>query len=235
MDELLIMSKAEVRAFDDRAINELGVPSAVLMENAGRGCAEVVAGMGETEDSLKKAGIFCGTGNNGGDGFVIGRQLLNWGLAVEFVICGNKEKISGDALINLKILENIGADIKLIDVHGDQAGEQVMAIMAEGKFDVVVDALFGTGLEGNIRSGYAEVIRSINSIEVPVVAVDIPSGLDCDTGLPFTGPDGDPLAVKADATVTFVAVKKGFYECAESSEYTGEVFVASIGVEPNYE
>ena len=235
MDDILVMTRDEVRAFDDKAINTLGVPSIVLMENAGRGCAEVVAGMGETHESLKTAGIFCGTGNNGGDGFVIGRQLLNWGLAVQFVICGDKDKISGDALTNLNILENIGTDIKLIDTKGSDTSDQVESIITAGNFDVVVDAIFGTGLSGDIRSGYAEVITAINSVEVPIVAVDIPSGLDCDTGLPLDGPDGQPLAVKADTTVTFVAVKKGFYECKASADYTGEVFVASIGVEPDYQ
>ena len=168
------------------------------------------------------------------DGFVIGRQLLNWGLAVEFIICGDKQKISGDALINLTILENIDADIKLINVKNDDTTQNVEAIMAAGSFDVIVDALFGTGLTGNIKSGYAKVITVINSAEVSVVAIDVPSGLDCDTGIPLNGPDGEPLAVKADTTVTLVAVKKGFYECKASAEYTGEVFVASIGVEPDY-
>lgn len=233
MDDLVVMSRDQVRAFDARAINELKVPSVVLMENAGRGCAEVVIGMGLKEGGPQKVVIFCGTGNNGGDGYVIGRQLQNWGLGVEFVICGDKNKITGDALINLKILENIAADIKVIDVHADDVDEQAERILKDGKFDVIVDALFGTGLKGGVRGGYADIIRSINRANVPVAAVDIPSGLDCDSGMPLKGADEKPLAVKADITVTFVAVKKGFYECAKSVDYTGEVFVASIGVEPD--
>jgi NAD(P)H-hydrate epimerase len=232
MDDLVVMTRDQVRAFDARAINELKVPSVVLMENAGRGCAEVIIGMGPEKDGFKKAVIFCGTGNNGGDGYVIGRHLRNHGINAEFVICGDKNKIAGDALINLKILENTGADIKVIDVNTDNIGRQVEEILTDGKFDVIVDALFGTGLKGTLRGGYADVIASINHAGLPVAAVDIPSGLDCDTGLPLDGPDGKPIAVKADFTVTFVAVKKGFYQCERSADYTGEVFVASIGIEP---
>jgi NAD(P)H-hydrate epimerase len=232
MDDLVIMSRDEVRAFDARAINELKVPSVVLMENAGRGCADVVMGMGPEKGGFKKAVIFCGTGNNGGDGYVIGRHLRNNGIEAVFVICGDRNKIAGDAMINLKILENTGADIKVIDVSADDTALQVEKILTDGKFDVIVDALFGTGLTGTLRGRYQDVIASINHARLPVAAVDIPSGLDCDSGLPLDGPDGQPVAVKADFTVTFVAVKKGFYECTQSAEYTGEVFVASIGVEP---
>jgi NAD(P)H-hydrate epimerase len=232
MDDLVVMSRDQVRAFDARAINELKVPSVVLMENAGSRCADVVMGMGPEKDGFQKAVIFCGTGNNGGDGYVIGRHLQNHGMNVEFVICGDKNKIAGDALINLKILQNIDADIKVIDVNAGDVAQQAERILKHGKFDVIVDALFGTGLTGSLRYGYADVIAAINHADATVAAVDIPSGLDCDSGLPLDGPDGKPAAVKADFTVTFVAVKKGFYECERSAEYTGEVFVASIGIEP---
>ena len=91
---------------------------------------------------------------------------------------------------------------------------------------MVVDALFGTGLQGPLREGYRRLVEAINTLDAPVLAVDIPSGLDCDTGRPLGA------AVRADWTVTFVAVKKGFVACPDAGEYTGEVHVASIGIEP---
>ncbi len=112
----LLMSRDEVRAFDAWAINELGIPGIVLMENAGRGCAQFII---ETLSKIKKPEvcIFCGTGNNGGDGFVIARHLLNAGFAVTVVVCGNIDKIKGDARINFDILTRLGLKIERLDME----------------------------------------------------------------------------------------------------------------------
>lgn len=219
--KFVLMSRDEVRAVDAWAIGEVGAPGVVLMENAGRSCAELVL---EKLSGVERPRvcIFCGTGNNGGDGYVIARHLLNSGFEVVVAICGDYEKIKGDARINLEILERLGQTIERVDPKGEGAGGQVRAL-AEGA-DMVVDGLFGTGLAGQLRGGYVELVEAINEVGCPILAVDIPSGLDCDTGEPLGA------TIRADYTVTFVAAKKGFAEPGAAA-YTGEVYIASIGVE----
>ncbi len=215
-----VMTRQQVRAVDARAINELGVPGVVLMENAGRSCAELIKGK-LAGLANPKACIFCGTGNNGGDGYVIARHLLNSGFGVTVVVCGDRGRIKGDAKTNLDILDRMGLSIdRLNPADGDVAAR--VAELTAGA-DMIVDSLFGTGLSGQIRDDYRQLIECINGCDCPILAVDIPSGLDCDSGRPLG------IAVEASWTVTFVAVKQGF-ACAEAAHYTGEIFVASIGI-----
>ncbi|MGD0573042.1 MAG: NAD(P)H-hydrate epimerase [Sedimentisphaerales bacterium] len=222
----LLMSRDEVRAFDAWAINELGIPGIVLMENAGRGCAQfIIEKLSKTKNPV--VCIFCGTGNNGGDGFVIARHLFNAGIAVTAVICGNIDKIRGDAKINLDILTRLGLKIERLDMKGAETIEAQITKLANDA-NMIIDAIFGTGLIGTVRDEYKRLIESINELGCPVLSVDIPSGLDCDTGLPFG------VSIKANCTVTFVAVKKGFV-FENAGIYTGDIFVASIGVEPKYD
>jgi len=222
--ESLVMSRDEVRAFDSWAIDELGIPGAVLMENAGRSCAELIAGQLSVGEA--KVCIFCGTGNNGGDGFVIARHLMNRGIDVVVVICGEPVKIRGDAKINLDVLAGLGGRIEHLNMSGIDQIEKCVAGFAGG-CDILVDGLFGTGLRGQLRDEHKRLIESINAQGKPILAVDIPSGLDCDSGEVLGA------AIKANWTVTFAVVKKGFArDCAH--EFTGEVFVSSIGVEPGY-
>ena len=223
--KILMLSREETRAFDKWAINELGVPGVVLMENAGRGCAELIAEK-LSEIEKPRVCIFCGTGNNGGDGFVIARHLLNRQFAVIVVICGDRGKIQGDAKINLDIIESLGLGIENIDVDTETDIEGRTAALAQDA-DMIVDAIFGTGLSGQLRDEYKRLIAAINSLGVPIVSVDIPSGLDCDTGKPLE------VAIKANCTVTFAAVKKGF-ALGSARVQTGEIYVASIGVEPEF-
>jgi len=221
----LLMSRDEVRAFDAWTINELGVPGIVLMENAGRSCAQFII---ETLSKIKKpkVSIFCGTGNNGGDGFVIARHLLNAGFAVTVVVCGNIAKIRSDARVNLDVLIGLGLKIERLDMEGTEIID-ARVIKLANEANMIIDAIFGTGLTGTLRDEYKQLIESINELGCPILSVDIPSGLDCDTGQPLGA------AIKANCTVTFVAVKKGFvFEDAKA--YTGDIFIASIGVEPKY-
>ena len=218
----VVMSRDEVRAFDRWAINTLGVPGVVLMENAGRSCAELIKER-LADVAEPKVCIFCGTGNNGGDGYVIARHLLNSGFRVVVVVCGDRNKIKGDAKINLDILERLGQPIEQLNLRGGDIPGKVKAFAAGA--DMLVDGLFGTGLSGQLSDGYKQLIESINAENCPILAVDIPSGLDCDTGEPLGA------AIKADHTVTFVAVKKGLASAGTVAQYTGEIFVASIGVE----
>jgi hydroxyethylthiazole kinase-like uncharacterized protein yjeF len=220
----LLMSRDEARAFDAWAINELGVPGIVLMENAGRSCAQFII---ETLSKVKKPKvcIFCGTGNNGGDGFVIARHLLNAGFAVTVVVCGSIAKIRGDARVNLDILTGLGLKIERLDMEGAKTIDARVTKVAN-EANMIIDAIFGTGLTGTLGDEYKRLIESINELGCPVLSVDIPSGLDCDTGLPLGA------AIKANCTVTFIAVKKGFvFENVRA--YTGDIFIASIGVEAN--
>jgi len=219
----IVMTRDEVRAFDSWAINTLGIPGMVLMENAGRSCAELI------KDKLKdvadpKVCIFCGTGNNGGDGYVIARHLINSGFKVVVVVCGDRNKIKGDAKLNLEILERLGRRIERLNLRDSDIAGQVKAFAADA--DMLVDSLFGTGLSGQLSDEYKQLIESMNAQSCPILAVDIPSGLDCDSGQPLGA------AVRANYTVTFVAVKKGFTSAGGAAAYTGEIFTASIGVEP---
>ena len=216
-----MITRDEVRAFDAWAINTLGIPGVVLMENAGRSCAELV------KDKLKdvadpKVCIFCGTGNNGGDGYVIARHLINSGFEVTVVICGDREKIKGDAKINLDVMERMGRPVENLNPADANLAVRVRNLAAGAQ--LLVDSLFGTGLRGELSDEYCRLIENINACHRPILAVDIPSGLDCDSGQPLGA------AIQAAWTVTFVAVKKGFTS-ADAARYTGEIFVASIGVD----
>ena len=219
-EKCAVMTRDEVRAFDAWAINTLGIPGAVLMENAGRSCAELV------KEKLKdiarpKVCIFCGTGNNGGDGYVIARHLIDGGVHVTVVVCGDPDKITGDAKTNLDILKRMGRLIERLDPADTDLADRVRSFAAGAH--VLVDGLFGTGLRGQLSEEYRRLIESINACNCPILAVDIPSGLDCDSGEPLG------TAVEAAWTVTFVAVKKGLTS-ARAARYTGEIFVASIGI-----
>ena len=219
----LVLSRDEVRAFDSWAINTLGMPGVVLMENAGRSCAELIkeklSGVADP-----KVCIFCGTGNNGGDGYVIARHLLNSGFEVVVVVCGDRAKIKGDAKTNLDILERLEQPIEQLDLNNSGIPGRVEAFAAGA--DMLVDSIFGTGLSGELSDEYKELIEGINAQNCPVLAVDIPSGLDCDSGQALGA------AIRATYTVTFAAVKPCFTCTNSANRYAGEIFVASIGTEP---
>lgn len=217
-----VMSRDEVRRVDAWAIEEIGVPGVVLMENAGRSCAELalrkLAGI-----AGPRVCILCGAGNNGGDGYVIARHLCNAGIDTTVVLCGDPAKVQGDARINLDVLTRLGHRIEQVDPKAQDAAARIGAF--GGQASLIVDALFGTGLRGELKPEYRAIIEAVNALGRPILAVDIPSGLDCDTGRPLG------TAVRASYTVTFVAVKKGFL-AAGIEGYTGEIHVASIGVVP---
>jgi NAD(P)H-hydrate epimerase len=216
------MTRKEVRDVDAWAINKAGIPGIVLMENAGRSCAELAM---ELLKGVKapKVIIFCGAGNNGGDGYVIARHLH--GLCETTVcLCGQADKVKGDARTNLDILKAMGQAVVVLEPSSPDLRATVSNVSA-GR-DLVVDAVFGTGLSENMRPEYVALIEAMNNLGGKKLAIDIPSGLDCDTGRPM------PVAFAADATVTFVAAKQGF-SVDGSSRYTGHVYVASIGIEPH--
>ena len=213
------LGKDEIREIDRKAIEEYEIPGIILMENAGRNVAEEVLKMLPGTDSTRVV-IFCGKGNNGGDGFVIARHLYNKGVDVSVYLTTEVSSIlcDGDSLTNLKILLNMNFEIK------ELREERIGAIGKElHGYNVIVDAIFGTGLKGEVREPVRTLISKINEADLPVVSVDIPSGLSCDDGIVLG------TAVKATKTVTFVAAKTGFFkECGK--EYTGELIVSDISV-----
>lgn len=216
-----VLTRAQVRDFDRRAIEEFGVPGVVLMENAGRGAADVIRHfiaelLGRTGQAM--VAVVCGTGNNGGDGFVIARHLHMTGHQVKVFLVGQPGNMTGDARTNFTIIDNLGLDIDPLD---DKALPRLAELLTA--FDLVVDAIGGTGIQGPLTGQVAQAVEQINVASKPVVAVDIPTGLDCDSGQ-AAGP-----AIKAALTVTFVAEKAGFLQ-PSAHDYTGEIIVAHIGV-----
>ncbi len=210
----MFLTRQQVREVDRLAIEEFGVPGVVLMENAGRGTAELLRALGVSGRVV----ICCGKGNNGGDGFVIARHLDNWQVPVRVLLFAPPEELVGDALINYRIIRQSGL---AIDVHGEPIHwPSVREELAGAEW--IVDALFGTGLSGPLRAPFDEVVRMINAVSARVLAVDIPSGMDCDTGQPL----GE--CVRAEHTATFVALKKGFAE-PSAREWLGQVHVLDIG------
>jgi len=217
-EKQISLTRQEVRDFDKLAIEQWGVPSVVLMENAGRGVADAVEKFLQGNLAGKKIAVVAGVGNNGGDGFVAARHLHIRAATVKVFVVGNVDKMTTDAAANLNILKRIGIDTHLCD-----PSEISRLVDWLGQFDLIVDALGGTGITGALRGDLAAVVEQINFTGRSVIAIDIPTGLDCDTGQ-VQGP-----AVRADLTVTFVARKVGF-DTPESTDYTGEVIVADIGV-----
>lgn len=216
----LSLTREEVRRVDRWAIDEVGVPGAVLMENAGRGVAESVLERygGAADRTARRVGVLCGPGNNGGDGFVVARHLALHGWPVVTFLTVPEEKVAGDARRNLDALRALGADVRRVE-EGD--ADRLADRLAE--FDLLVDALGGTGVVGALRGAMKAAVEQVNAAGKPVVAIDIPTGLDCDEGT-ASGP-----AIRAQMTVTFVARKRGF-DNPESLRFTGDVVVAHIGV-----
>ncbi|MCJ7543979.1 MAG: NAD(P)H-hydrate epimerase [Phycisphaerae bacterium] len=212
------LSREEVRRIDRLAIETLGVSGLVLMENAGRGAADAIGDFLGGSVASKVIAIVAGSGNNGGDGFVVARHLAMRGASVStFLVCPG-DKLTPDAEANLAILRELGHDVRDL-AAGDLGGlaEQLR------RFEVVVDAVGGTGIRGALRGQMAAAAEAISAAGRPVVAIDIPTGLDCDTGT------AAGAAVRAAMTVTFVARKKGF-DAPGAAAYTGRVIVADIGV-----
>lgn len=205
------MTREQVRAFDKHTIEQLGIPASVLMENAGRGAAEILLSLGVHGPVV----ICCGKGNNGGDGMVIARHLANVGCSVDILLFADPASLAGDSLIQWNIAQAMNLSHRVLaDVSG------LASRLA--RVDWVVDALFGTGLAGAVRSPINRVIETVNASPARVFAVDIPSGLDCDTGLPLGA------TIRAAHTATFLAPKIGFTNPA-SVAYTGRVHVVGIG------
>ncbi|HEY7118764.1 MAG TPA: NAD(P)H-hydrate epimerase [Tepidisphaeraceae bacterium] len=208
------LTRRQVREVDRRAIEQYHVPGIMLMENAAIHAAQVAWEM-VAKQFGERIDVVCGGGNNGGDGLAVARHLHNRGAVVDVILAVDPEKYTGDALINWRIVQAMG-----LRTHGpSEAAER----LRQATPALTVDAVFGTGLSAAPREDSARLIELINAKGLPVLAIDLPSGLDCDTGEPLGG-----ACVRATRTVTFVAEKAGFAN-PNSRQYTGEVVVADIG------
>jgi hydroxyethylthiazole kinase-like uncharacterized protein yjeF len=211
------LTREQIREIDRVAIEERGIPGVVLMENAGRSVAD--------EAELLRAGprervcILCGRGNNGGDGYVAARHLALRGLKPTVFLLTRPDELRGDAKTNFDILAQTGVPIIPIEQPSHLAAVEQRCREAA----VVIDALLGTGAQGEVRELMAAAIRIANASGVPILAVDIPSGLDANTGEVLG------VCIEATVTVTFVAPKVGFF-CGEGPAKVGHVIVADIGL-----
>jgi NAD(P)H-hydrate epimerase len=218
------LTREEVRSIDGRAERELGLSTLVLMENAGRGAAAWLRDRGGVSSSARVL-IVCGPGNNGGDGGVVARHLDAWGVSVRVAWFARAGQIRGDAAVQRDVLARSGIEQTFEEDAGAGSGsggiDRLDALISEA--DWVVDALLGTGLTRPVEGTLHATISALNRSGKPILALDLPSGLDADSGRPLG------VAVRARATATFVAPKRGF-SAPGAGDYTGEVAVVEIGV-----
>jgi hydroxyethylthiazole kinase-like uncharacterized protein yjeF len=211
-----ILDAGQMRNIDRRATERFGVPSIVLMENA---AIAVVDAIFERYPDSDRVALLCGTGANGGDGFAVARHLENRGVVPVIVVVGDRASIKGDARTNLTICERLG--IPIHDVNDANGVETALAHAADA--DVVVDAIFGTGLNRAPAGFHADVIRGLAELRLPVLAVDLPSGSNASSHEPF-----EPC-VQAEVTVTFAAPKV-CHVFQPAALYCGDVIVADISI-----
>ncbi len=215
-----VLSKAQIRAFDAHAKTHCGIPSLLLMENAGRGATDVLVDELYSGDPRgARTVIVCGAGDNGGDGLVIARHLLVRGSRPVVFFAGDPQTVSTDARANLDAWRGIGGEVQWLPP--DEPLSPLSQAAARG--EIVVDALFGTGLSRPIEGWQADVVQTMNASSGPRFAVDLPSGLDADTGAPLG------VAVEAKVTATFAHYKLGLLTPIGAS-LAGRVRVVDIGV-----
>lgn len=209
----ILSSVKQMQEADRRAIHELGIPGCVLMYNAAKCVTEHIK---QKYPDAKNFGILCGKGNNGGDGFAIAHILSIAGKDVKVVALAKETEYINDALLYLKLALKEGINITFPDTV-EKCIEETKKL---DNCDLIVDALLGTGTRGEIREPFKSVIQNISK-KAKVVAVDLPSGINGDTG-EICG-----VCVKANSTVTFAAAKKGI---VNREEYTGDLIVGDIGM-----
>ncbi len=214
-------TRQQARELDRIAMQDYAIPGVILMENAGRACARAaVAMLGSAEEA--RVLVLAGKGNNGGDGYVVARHLANWGARVRVLLLASRDEIlsgKGETPDNLRVI--LKMDIPVDELASAEEVERALAEHSEA--DLLVDALLGTGVRGEVRQPYLGAIQALNRSGRPVLAIDVPSGLDCDTGEPL----GD--AVRARVTVTMAVNKRGF-TLPGAADYTGRVEVAEISI-----
>jgi NAD(P)H-hydrate epimerase len=232
---MIRLTRKQVREVDRRSIEEFHVPGIVLMENASRGaadaalrmmCGTAAPGCGPGDDAAplgseqhrrgrlcrKNVLVLCGGGNNGGDGLAAARHLHNAGCDIQIALTIDPVRYQGDALINWQIIQAMQLPV----------AQATVELIGATKADLILDAIFGTGLTEPPRDRFANLVAALEGRSIPILAIDLPSGLDCDTGKALGS------CVRATRTITFVAEKIGFANPA-ARQYLGDVDVAGIG------
>ncbi|UCG30652.1 MAG: NAD(P)H-hydrate dehydratase [candidate division WOR-3 bacterium] len=211
-----VVTNAEMKKIDDWAIRKMGIPGPVLMENAGRGCVEVLEKYFDLPNL--KVLVICGKGNNGGDGFVIARHLLNRRAFVKIVLLGQEKELKGDAQLNFRFLKSTDCE-----VNSATGIAELRRIHRTFHPDVIIDAVFGTGFSGSPEGIYDRAIDFINDSDAFILAIDIPSGIN--------GNDGQfkKTCVIADATATMCLPKRGHY-LFPGRAFCGDLHVVDIGI-----
>lgn len=207
-----IVTAQKMREVDKFCIEEIGIPSLVLMENAALRVLKHI----HVYNSFT---IVCGSGNNGGDGLALSRHLSVLEKSVEIFIVGEKEGLSRDCKVNYEILVNSGVRVKFI--NNIEELDKLKEAVKES--EIVIDALFGTGLSREIKGIHREIISCINELSSYTVAIDVPSGLNSDTGEVLG------YCIKANKTISFQFYKRGFLKYG-SDKYTGEIIIENIGI-----
>ncbi|MCX7749018.1 MAG: NAD(P)H-hydrate dehydratase [Clostridia bacterium] len=213
-----VFTPKQMQKADEISIHEIGIPGIVLMENAALSVVDEIIKMLGTADK-KNIHLFAGKGNNGGDAFAVARHLHQKGANVTLALLAQRDKIQGDAKINLDILKKMELDIiELTEEHQLSSFDAKLAYA-----DLIVDGIFGTGLKGRVEGFFEKVVELINGAGKPVISIDIPSGIDGETGEVLH------VCIKAHKTVTFALPKLGLL-IHPGSEYTGNLIVADIGI-----
>jgi hydroxyethylthiazole kinase-like uncharacterized protein yjeF len=213
-----VLNTQQMREADRRTIDEIGIPSIVLMENAGR---QAVAAMEAAFEDLgtSRVGVLCGRGNNGGDGFVVARTLLQRGIDAAVFLLGSVAEVRGDARTNLEVLGRIG--LTVVEITNAQDWELHFSEVSE--CDVIVDAILGTGFHGRLSGLLETVVADVNGLGVPVIAIDLPTGVSADS------PEIEGEAIEASMTVTLAAPKVPLvFPPADS--HAGDLVIADIGI-----
>jgi hydroxyethylthiazole kinase-like uncharacterized protein yjeF len=207
-----------MRKLDQRAISEFGIPGMVLMENAARGIVNTL--FRSFPDLLtSRIGVLAGRGNNGGDGLAVARYLANRGISCRVFLFAAQEEIKGDAGANLGILKRMGVAVQEVLNLEEWEGQKALV----GSVDLLLDGIFGTGLKGPVEGFFREIIESVNSLKKPVVAIDIPSGLDADSGQVLGA------CIQARITVTFGLAKRGLL-VHPGAQAAGRVVIVDISL-----
>lgn len=208
-----ILSADGAKAIDKYTINEIGIQSIILMENAGNGIGSILINKGE------KFIFFCGVGNNGGDGLVVARKLIIENKTVKVYVVGNIKKSSDEFRVNYEILTKMMAELEVINAEEDL--EKIKSEIQNS--DIVVDAIFGIGLNRKIEGEIHKLIDLINKYSKYTISIDNPSGLDCNTGIPLNA------AIQAEETLVIESLKKGYFNL-NAERYLGKTSVIKIGI-----
>ena len=209
---MIVLSKEEMREADRLTINKIGISGQILMENAGKSCADLIE---QKFSHNKKILIFCGIGNNGGDGFVISRWLFQKGFSVKIIVIGDIKLMSKETGINYKLTQNLEIPTNIYHNIAD-----IKNLFND--FDIIIDAIFGIGFHGKVRDPYLTIFEAVNQSSLIKISIDIASGIDSNTGKIDT-------AIKADETFTIAFPKYGQL-MGKGREFSGKICIIDIGI-----